>query len=58
MLPMLLIVIVCVVNFAIGFGLAVRMGLGPRVLVQKFAGKPQLAAANEPAPAAEPPHSK
>jgi hypothetical protein len=59
MLSMLLIIVVCAVNFAIGFGLAVRMGHGPLALVQKFSGKPQAAAAaQEAAHSAEAAHSK
>jgi hypothetical protein len=38
MISMLFILVVCGVNFAIGFGLALRMGHGPAQLVQKFVG--------------------
>lgn len=58
MLSMLFILTVCAANFAIGFGLAVRMGHGPAKLVQKFAGKTQAAAAHEQTQSSEAAHSK
>jgi hypothetical protein len=58
MLSMLFILVVCAANFAIGFGLAVRMGHGPAKLVQTLAGKPQAAAAHEQTQLAEAAHSK
>jgi hypothetical protein len=58
MLSMLFILVVCAANFAIGFGLAVRMGHGPAKLVQRFAGKLQAAAAHEPTQSSEAAHTK
>jgi hypothetical protein len=58
MVSLLFILAVCAANFAIGFGLAVRMGHGPAKLVQKFAAATQDSGAHEHTQPAESAHSK